>query len=262
MMRQVRLPALVAATVALLTVGAGPAVAKRPVPGAPSAKLEACTAGGQAGRSATFRGAMSTIADRRMEMRFDIYERRLGGRRWKRMPAAPGIGEWSAAAQATSTYLVRKHVSGLRPGISYRALVRFRWRAVQGGYMRASRFTASCRQRDTRPNLILRDPAIQAGPRADLVKYVVRVQNDGRGTAVPFSVTLAIDGVVQPAQRIGPLRARRHAVVVFQAARCRPGAILRFSVDARGEVDELDESDNALDRRCGDAGASRASRSR
>ena len=82
----------------------------------------------------------------------------------------------------------------------------------------------------------------------------------GTGAAGTFDVVLAVNGVAQPAQRVGPLAPGASAPVTFQAPRCEAGTIVRFTVDAKAEILESTETNNALERRCAPAKASSASR--
>lgn len=216
------------------------------------AKVETCTTAGA--RSATFRGQMPTIGaiarGGRMEMRFDLYERGPGTKRWTRLPVE-SFGEWALSEPGISAFIVRKRVSGLQPGVSYRAAVRYRWRNAAGKVVRtARRLTAPCRQSGRRANLVVQNPRATAGRQPGLVTYTVTVRNVGRAGASVFSVVLNVDGVDQPAQRIGPLGPRQGAEVSFQAPRCTPGSTLRVTADAGGEVPETSERDNVLERRC------------
>ncbi len=127
----------------------------------------------------------------------------------------------------------------------------FRWRSDAGKIIRTGRkVTVACKQPDTAPDLVVREPSIVAGPRNDVVLYKATVSNLGAGSAAPFDVVLAVNGVAQPAQRIGPLAPGATAPITFQAPRCEAGTIVRFTVDAKAEIQESDETNNALERRC------------
>ncbi len=229
-------------------LSANPAAKRIPL----AAKVETCTTAGA--RSATFRGQMPTIraiaSGGRMEMRFDLYERGPGATRWTRLPVE-SFGEWALSETGVSAFIVRKRVSGLQPGVSYRAAVRYRWRNAAGKVVRtARRLSAPCRQSGRRANLVVRNPRASAGPQPGLVTYTVTVRNVGGAGASVFSVVLNVGGVDQPAQRIGPLGPGRSAEVSFQAPRCPPDSTLRVTADAGGEVPETNERDNVLERRC------------
>ena len=240
----------VAAPVA--TTAAVNAPLKRPA--VPVASLQGCITTGPS-RSAVFKGSMPGIANwsGRMEMRFDLYARAKGATDWAEVEV-DGFGDWDLSDPRVSGFIIKKRVSGLQAGYAYRAVVRFRWRSDAGKIVRTGRkVTVACKQPDTAPDLVVREPSIVAGPRNDVVVYQATVSNTGLGTAAPFDVVLAVNGVAQPAQRIGPLAPGASAPVTFQAPRCEAGTIVRFTVDAKAEIPESNETNNALERRCAPA---------
>jgi subtilase family serine protease len=93
-----------------------------------------------------------------------------------------------------------------------------------------------------------------------VVVYRALVKNTGPGSSNPFDVVLAVNGVAQPAQRLGPLGSKQTTQVSFHAPRCEAGTIVRFTVDAKAEITELSETNNALERRCAPAKAASAAR--
>jgi hypothetical protein len=187
----------------------------------------------------------------RMEMRFDLYSRTVTAPTWVPVDV-DGFGEWDLSDPGVSGFIIKKRVGGLIGGTSYRAVVRFRWRNDAGVIVKSARkVTKACVQPDNAPDLTLLAPSIVAGPRPDLVVYQVNVRNLGPGTSTPVDVVLAVNGVAQPAQRIGPLGPGIDVPVSFQAPRCDPGTIVRFVVDAKAELVESNETNNALERRCG-----------
>ncbi len=221
----------------------------------PAATLKGCVTTGSR-RSAVFKGSMPGIKNfnGRMEMRFDLYARSKAAPGWAEVEV-DGFGEWDLSDPRVSGFIIKKRVAGLQGGYSYRAVVRFRWRNDAGKIVRTGRkVTVACKQPDTAPDLVVREPSIVAGPRNDVVIYQATVSNTGAGTAAPFDVVLAVNGVAQPAQRIGPLAPGASAPVTFQAPRCEAGTIVRFTVDAKAEIPESNETNNALERRCAPAG--------
>jgi len=223
--------------------------------------LAGCKTGSLA-RSAVFRGSMP--AGRgfkgRMEMRFDLFARLGRDGAW--LPVeVEGFAEWDVSEPGVSGFIIKKRVGGLLGGYSYRAVVRFRWRNPAGKVVRSARkVTARCTQPDTSPDLVIGEPSIVPGPTGDVVVYRAVVKNVGPGSANPFDVVLAVNSVAQPAQRLGPLAPRQTAEVTFQAPRCEAGTIVRFTVDAKAEITELSETNNALERRCAPARAAPAGR--
>jgi len=93
-----------------------------------SATLEQCLSeGGQAERSATFAGEMSTIpGSTRMEMRIDVIERMPGEITYHTV-TAPGLGVWRGSAPGVKAYKYLKQVTNLAGPAYYRGVVRYRW---------------------------------------------------------------------------------------------------------------------------------------
>lgn len=235
---------------------ATPVPAKRATAAPLAAKLKQCVASDVLGHVAVFTASMPALAiagkapAARMAMRFELQQG--GGERvWLPVLGVPSFGTWELSEAGRPGYIVTKRVTGLQVGGAYRAVVRYRWLNAKGRVLRtAKRITASCRQPDTRADLVPKDPAIVTGTRKDLVVYKIAVRNKGKGRAIASAVTVEVNGTVQPAQHIDPLARGERKVVTFQAPRCTTGSIVRFTVDASNEVTEIDERDNVLELRC------------
>lgn len=264
-MATLRTLALALAGAALLALpssaAAAPSVARVLKKNVVQGALAGCKTGSLA-RTAVFRGSMPAGRDSggRMEMRFDLFARLGRDGAW--LPVdVDGFSEWDTSDAGVSGFIIKKRVNGLLGGYSYRAVVRFRWRNAAGRLVRSARkVTASCSQPDTSPDLVIGEPSIVPGPSADVVVYRAIVKNTGPGSSNPFDVVLAVNGVAQPAQRLGPLGSKQTAQVSFHAPRCEAGTIVRFTVDAKAEITELSETNNALERRCAPAKAASAAR--
>ncbi len=245
--------ALLAAPTAVLaaptaTTAVAKAGTKRP---AVRATLTACVTAGTA-RSAVFKGSMPGVErfNGRMEMRFDLYGRSADLPEWTLIDV-DGFSEWDLSDPGVSGFIIKKRVSGMQVGAAYRSVVRFRWRSDSGKIVKTARkVTKACLQPNTAPDLNVREPSIVRGTRDDVVVYRATVFNAGSAAASPFDVVLAVNGVAQPAQRIGPLVPGQATQVTFQAPRCDAGTIVRFTVDAKAEIVESNETNNALERRC------------
>lgn len=264
-MATLRMLALALAGAALLALpgaaAAAPSAARVQKKSVVQGTLAGCKARSLA-RTAVFRGSMPAGRDSggRMEMRFDLFARLGRDGAW--LPVeVDGFGEWDVSEPGVAGFIIKKRVGGLLGGYSYRAVVRFRWRNAAGKIVRRARkVTSSCTQPDTSPDLVIGDPSIVPGTTADVVVYRAVVKNTGLGSAAAFDVVLAVNGVAQPAQRVGPLAPKQTAQVSFQAPRCEAGTIVRFTVDAKAEITERSETNNALERRCAPAKAAAAAR--
>jgi hypothetical protein len=245
----VRRVALIAALLAL----AAPAAAHAQAPPL-RAKLGACLSGPQASdRVVVFTGSMPAITGtRRMWMRFDLLARTALAVDFTPLKV-PGLGLWQKSVPGRpGGFVFTQRVQALVAPGAYEAVVRFRWYGKGGKLLRsAKRETGVCKQPDQRPDLRAGVLTATAGPSSDQATYSLAVTNDGRGDAPPFDVLLSVADVDQPAQRVaGGLNAGTRGTVTFVAPRCLQGSTVRFTLDARGEVDEVDEAKNVVERPC------------
>jgi hypothetical protein len=212
------------------------------------AALAACSTGATADeRFAVFVASMPALpGTRRMAMRFDLYERRLGTRRWIRL-GARGFGRWQRSSEGRSGFVYTKRVERLRRGREYRAHVRFRWHGAHGIQRTAARRTAACAQPDQRPNLRIVAVA-PAGRDGDRARYRVTVANVGASAAGAFAVAAA--EARQDGATVAGLPAGERMTVEVGGPACEPDRAVAFVVDPDGAVDEADERDNAFRRSC------------
>lgn len=257
MKRRLALPLLAAMLVAVPFVTAATAVASTPAKPSGSvplrARLTACPLP-QSGKAVAFAASMPALpgspAGSRMAMKFEL-QQRGGGRPWLPVDGIPSFDQWEQSQPGRPGFVVTKKVKGLPVGGAFRAVVRFRWLDPKGVVVKvAKRITANCKQPDTRPDLVPSAPQIVKGSRPDLVVYKVLVTNAGKGRAIGTSVSVEVNGTVQPVQRIDPLSVNGSLVVTFQALPCVSGSIVRFRVDAADELTEVNERNNVLERRC------------
>jgi hypothetical protein len=141
-------------------------------------------------------------------------------------------------------------VESLVAPASYRAQITFRWSDRKGHALRTvTRTSSTCVQPDLRPDLVL--GGLDIAPKgADQAVYTLAVGNDGRSAAGAFTVTITVDGTVQPPLTLGPLEAgeRRQGTIV--GARCTAGSMVTVTVDSGGVVDESAEDDDVVQRPC------------
>jgi CARDB len=242
----VRRLALVIAVIAL----AAPAAAHAQAPPL-RAKVTTCSSGPlPTDRLAAFTGSMPAIkGTSRMWMRFDVLAR---GTKGFAPLKAPGLGVWQKSAPGHPVgFVFTQRVQALPTPGSFKAVVRFRWYGKGGKLLRSSsRETPVCKQRDQRPDLEIGDLDAVPGPGPGQATYSLVVRNDGRGPAGPFDVLLSGAGPDQPPQRVLGLAAGASTTLVFAAPLCVPGSTLRVAVDARGEIPEAAEADDAAERTC------------
>src|SRR4051794_30454190 len=171
------------AAVALLAAACPAAAQTVPTKGT----LETChTGAGPLDRYAIFAAQMGSLGGaKKLQLRFDLLQKLPGAKAFAPI-AAPGLGVWKSSTADIFRY--RKQVAGLQAPGAYRAVVRFRWLAANGGVRKATkRTTAVCRQPDPGVNLAV--GAIRAQRAGSgRVQYLVTIRNDGRADAGAFDV--------------------------------------------------------------------------
>ena len=198
-------------------------------------------------RSASFQGDMRAFGRAvGLSMRFTL-QARDADEGWAPVDAE-GFDVWLTAEPGVSRYVYDKAVDGLAPGADYRAVVRFRWRSAKGRVVaREVRHSRPCRQPDTRAELAPLDVELRDGSPEAGARYAVTVANTGTSAAAPFVVALAVDGGDEfEGATQEPLAPGKETVVEIVAPRCTPGSELVATVDADGDVDETDETNNVI----------------
>jgi hypothetical protein len=248
-------PTLLTGMLLVLALGGAAAPARAATPSLDrlvlSARTTACTTGEEAvSRAAAFTGTMPPLAGtRRMQMRFVLVQR-LGAKRPFQRVEVPGWGGWEKSDPGRPGFVFTKRVESLVAPASYRAEITFRWVGKKGHSLRTTtRATGTCVQPDPRPDLVL--GGLDVAPKgADQAVYTLAVDNDGHSTAGVFTVTISVDGVVQPPLTLGPLAVgeRRHGTIV--GTRCSAGSMVMVTVDSGAAVDESVEDDDIVQRPC------------
>jgi hypothetical protein len=212
--------------------------------GPASVTLASCT---PKERTAEFEARMDQVSGAvRMKLRYTL-EARKPGRRWRRV-AAPEMGGWRGAALETTRFISERRVTQLVGPSSYRALVRFRWYDGDGDIVaRARARSHSCWQPDHRPNLKLRELSFEGK-----ASYVVLVANTGRSPSGAFD--LAVSGLAPIV--VDDLAPGEERLIEATGPECVPGAVVTATADPLDLIDERNERDNAVSRRCPSARAS------
>jgi hypothetical protein len=192
---------------------------------------------------------------RRLVLKVDLWER-TPGQRWTIRSDVPGLGGWTTPSDAQlgtqpgDVFKYRQAVGRLEVPAAYRFRVAFRWLSTDGAVVReATRTTAVCREPDVRPDLVPLD--VRTQPAGDgLVRYVVRVGNEGSSAVQRATVAATFPGETTPGlhvrvvRRLAPGAA---AVVRFTGPGCADGLQpASFVVDPSNAVEETDETNNTL----------------
>lgn len=236
------MPRVILISVALLALAlATPAGAQTPTP--LRATAASCS---QVSLTAVFTGSMPAVrGTRTMAMRFDLQSRRGVDAGWSPLEV-PGLGAYKRSSPDQSGFVFTQRVQALAAPGSYRAIVRFRWLGRGGIVLKAAkRTTGTCALLEPRPDL--RPGALAATLLDDgrTARYSLAVSNAGRAGAGAFAVDVA--GV---RTRVSSLRGGTQATVTLDAPRCSPGDLVAIVLDPAGEIQEADETDDAVQRAC------------
>lgn len=198
-------------------------------------------------RAAEFEARMDQVSGAvRMKLRYAL-EARKPRRAWRRV-AAPELGGWRAADMETTRFISERRVTQLVGPSYYRALVRFRWIDAHGDVVaRAKARSHACWQPDHRPNIKLRELSFEGKG-----SYVALVANTGRTTTGAFDLEITgLSPIVVPELAPGEER-----LIEATGPECAPGAPVTATADPLDLIDERNELDNAVTRRCPSARAS------
>jgi hypothetical protein len=162
-------------------------------------------------RRLTVDSLMRSLEDNdRMQMRFDLYQRLPGARRYRRL-GGPGLSTWNLATPGVDRFRFRKPIQNLPAPASYYVRVHFRWLNATGRVIaRTSRVTGTCAQPDLRPDLRVSGLAGVRRVAVNRFVYRVIVRNAGRSwsSAWPPASGAWSRSPVRAASRAGPRRSR------------------------------------------------------
>jgi hypothetical protein len=221
----------------VVTTAAAPASGES---ASPYVKLVKCSL---AEHEAAFYARMHRLpGGERMAMRFTLLER-SGGEGFRPV-GAPGLGRWWKSKPGVDGFGYRQAVRGLQQNAVYRARVDFRWYSTAGELVNEThRRSAPCRQFEELPNLRAELAGAKATSIPGVLRYEVRVTNDGRAAAAAVPVRLAVDGAVVDTVTVAVLRPGETRAVGFRAPDCTDE--VEAVADPDGAITELVESDNS-----------------
>ena len=193
-------------------------------------------------RRASFEARMEQVPGaERMKLRYWLEGRRRG-RVWRRVPA-PELAGWRTANADTTRFISERNVNRLTGPSYYRALVRFRWLDENGRVVaRAKARSRACWQPDHRPNLKPLELSFEGDG-----AYVVLIANTGRSPTGAFELAITglapfvIDQELQPGEQ---------RLIQAVGPDCQPGTPVTVSADPLDLIDERNELDNSISRRC------------
>jgi hypothetical protein len=214
-----------------------------------SVKVRHCQTGDTpADRLATFYGRMRPVRrTRRMMMRFVLIARSPEG--WSPVAGPRELSKWHRSRRGVTAYGYSQTVTGLQPGVTYVASVRYRWIGKRGRRITTvRRRSAECRQDGDLPNLSIGPITARSGLAAGTERYSVPVRNTGKAVAESVTVDLFVDSASADAAQIESLGPGETTVVEISGPACRHR--VRAVVDADDRIVETTEDDNSRRRHC------------
>jgi hypothetical protein len=229
------------ATAGFLTVvlaAASPLAAADPPPA--SVKTVRCSV---ARHEAVFHARMQRLAGAdRMAMRFTLLERGSAG--GFAPLKVPGLRRWHRSLPGVSAFGYRQGIRNLVENAVYRMRVDYRWFSPEGELVRSMRRRSSpCHQYSALPNLRAKVLGHTPGAMPGVVRYVVRVKNDGNAAANDASVALVVDGDVVDTVGGVTLAAGERRTVTIRGPEC--DRLVEVRADPDDTIAESSEEDNA-----------------
>lgn len=252
---------LVRRSIAPVTVVAALVFAGAAAASAPRSQLTgfACQHGlDPANRTVSVQAVMRPRAGtRHLAVRFSLIERRSGA------PAqnvhAGDLGSWVTPENATmgqrpgDVWRVDKSVLNLDAPATYQYKVTFHWIGAGGRVLgSAVRTTRLCRERELRPDLLVKTIAVTpvAGHPAE-DSYTATIANRGLTGAGPFEVLfVGGDGTTATPKTISFLGAGQHREVSFTGPACAMAGPPTVTADAADQVDDYNRANNQLTASC------------
>lgn len=216
----------------------------------PAVKVTECTTGKSPEmRLVTYDGRMRAVKGAvRMAMRFQLFERTPGTEGSAQPVDSTELAVWRKSRIGVKEFSYTQTVKGLNSGVTYVALVQYRWYDLKGKIIRREkRESGTCVQDGALPNLVVGSVRIAPGSTEKTAVYTVSVGNTGQGEAKGVPVSLIADGAHIDTRTIDALKPGEFLTVKFTGPHC---SRLRAIVDRDRVVPETVEEDNELRARC------------
>ena len=194
---------------------------------------------------------------RKLAIRFDLLQRSPG------LPVqfveVGDLGVWKTPSNPTlgqlpgDVWRLQKPVYNLDAPFTYQFRVNFRWTAAHGKLLgTATRYSRTCRQRELRPDLLVKSitvTPIAGDPNADL--YTTVIANQGLTGAGPFQV-LFVPGDNSPPlmTTISFLGAAKSRTLSFDGPACDSANPPTVSADSASQVDDFNRANNVMSAVC------------
>jgi hypothetical protein len=198
---------------------------------------------------------------RTLAVKFSLLERAPGAAELQSVDTGD-LGRWLAPADPTlgsrakDVWKLAKMVSDVDAPATYRFSVAFRWEGTGGRVLAiASRRTPLCRERELRPDVLVRrvivDPSGHHPRRGGRARYVAVIANRGLTASGPFSVVFTPGtGARALTRTVASLRPGAQVRVSFAGPACQAASPPTVAADPAGHVDDYDRSNNMLTVAC------------
>jgi CARDB len=197
--------------------------------------------------SAAFKARMTWVSGtQQMALRFRLLEKGASG---FRLVKAPGLGRWRKSKPGVGVFAYRQGVRGLQAGAIYKVAVDFRWYDKDGDLIQFTRrYSPSCRQFLSLPNLTAKLTGSTPGRKAGVVRYQVRVANTGFAAASAIALRLLVDGAVIDTATVASLQPGERRWLSILGPECTRS--VEAIADPDGVIVESSENDNADESTC------------
>lgn len=251
--------ATLAATAALTAVAASPAAAQPVAPRDQLSQFSCQNALDPSNRSVSVESVMRPVTGTlRMAVKFQLLEGAVGT-----LPTTvvrgTGLNAWLTPDDPTlgqlpgDVWQLTKSVINLGAPAVYAFHASFRWTGAHGRVLHtAQRTTRTCRQRELRPDLLVKSltiTPIAAQPGEDL--YTAVIGNRGLTGAGPFEVLFdPADGTAPTIDTIAWLGSRQSRTLSFVGPACNAAQPPTVTADAADQVDDYDRANNEMTATC------------
>jgi hypothetical protein len=210
-------------------------------------------------RAVSITAVMRPLAGtQKLELRFDLLARAAGAGGFTPL-SGTGLGTWitpgapnpTLGRRAGDVWIVHHPVADLAAPAAYRFRVGFRWLGAHGKVLgTATKTTASCRQPELRPDLLVQSVTVGPAPHhPKLDQYVAVIRNAGATAAGPFNVEFS-DGSQAKSGAIKRIPAHATRAIVFVGPACTATAPPSLTIDPQSQVDDFNRANNTASAVC------------
>ena len=209
-------------------------------------------------RSVSVKAVMRPVTGTRsLSLKFDLLEKQAGATRI--LTGAGDLGVWLSPKDPTlgrrsgDIWELTKAVSNLDAPARYRFRVTFRWLGTHGRVLAtAVRQSASCTQRELRPDVLVKSVAVTAiAHKPHKLRYTAVIADAGASGAGPFQVLFTPgDGSTSQTHTVTHIAAHSSRRLSFVGPLCTAASPPTIVADSADQVDDADRDNNAMTVTC------------